>query len=68
MALDPGFRSFLTLFSNNSFGWLGKYDIGRIQRLCYYLDDLISRSTKINVKKRYRIRKAANRIRLKNAI
>ncbi|MDJ0688709.1 MAG: hypothetical protein QNJ41_09375 [Xenococcaceae cyanobacterium MO_188.B32] len=28
------------------------YDIGRIQRLCYYLDDLISRSTKVNAKKR----------------
>ena len=65
VALDPGIRSFLTLFSENSFGWLGQYDIGRIQRLCYYLDDLISRSTKVNAKKRYRYRKAADRIRLK---
>lgn len=65
VALDPGVRSFLTLFSENSFGWLGKYDIGRIQRLCYYLDNLISRSTKVNAKKRYRMRKAADRIRLK---
>jgi putative transposase len=65
VALDPGVRSFLTLFSENSFGWLGKHDIGRIQRLCYYLDDLIARSTKVNAKKRYRMRKAADRIRLK---
>jgi putative transposase len=65
VALDPGVRSFLTLFSENSFGWLGKYDIGRIQRLCYYLDDLISRSTKVNAKKRYRYRKASDKIRLK---
>ncbi len=65
VALDPGVRSFLTLFSENSFGWLGKYDIGRIQRLCYYLDDLISRSTKVNARLRYRMRKAANKIRLK---
>ena len=65
VALDPGVRSFLTLFSENSFGWLGKYDIGRIQRLCYYLDDLISRSTKESARKRYRMRKAADKIRLK---
>lgn len=65
VALDPGVRSFLTLFSENSFGWLGQYDIGRIQRLCYYLDDLISRSSKVNAKKRHRMRKAASRIRLK---
>lgn len=56
VALDPGVRSFMTLFSEASFGWLGQYDIGRIQRLCYYLDDLISRSTKTNAKKRYRMR------------
>lgn len=65
VALDPGVRSFLTLFCENSFGWLGKHDVGRIQRLCYYLDDLISRSTKVNARKRYRMRKAADKIRLK---
>ena len=65
VALDPGIRSFMTLFSENNFGWLGQYDIGRIQRLCYYLDNLISRSTKVNAKKRYRMRKAADKIRLK---
>ena len=65
VALDPGVRSFLTLFSENSFGWLGKYDIGRIQRLCHYLDDLISRSSKVNARSRYRYRKAADKIRLK---
>lgn len=65
VALDPGIRSFMTLFSEDSFGWLGQYDIGRIQRLCYYLDDLISRSTKVKAKKRYRLRKAADKIRFK---
>lgn len=65
VALDPGVRSFMTLFAENSFGWLGQNDIGRIQRLCYYLDDLISRSTKANAKKRYRMRKAADKIRFK---
>ena len=65
VALDPGVRSFLTLFSERSFGWLGKHDIGRIQRLCHYLDNLISRSTKVNARLRYRMRKAADKIRLK---
>ena len=65
VAVDPGVRSFMTLFSEASFGWLGQQDIGRIQRLCYYLDNLISRSTKASAKKRYRMRKAADSIRLK---
>ena len=65
VALDPGVRSFVTLFAEDRFGWLGTGDIGRIQRLCYCLDDLISRSTKTNAKKRYRLRKAADRIRFK---
>lgn len=65
VALDPGVRNFLTFFSENSFGWIGKNDIGRIQRLCSHLDDLISRSTLVKSKKKQRMRKAANRIRLK---
>ena len=58
-------RTFMTMFSEASFGWLGNHDIGRIQRLCYYLDNLISRTTKVNAKKRYRMRKAADKIRFK---
>jgi putative transposase len=65
VALDPGVRNFLTFFSENSYGWIGSNDIGRIQRLCYHLDDLISRSTKVKSKKKRRMKKAANRIRLK---
>ena len=65
VALDPGVRTFLTMFSESSFGWLGNHDIGRIQRLCCYLDNLISRITKVSAKKRYRMRKAADKIRLK---
>ncbi|WP_124974951.1 RNA-guided endonuclease InsQ/TnpB family protein [Aphanothece sacrum] len=63
VALDPGVRSFLTLFSPNSFGWIGNRDIGKIQRLCYQLDNLISRSTKVNAKTRKRYRKACDRLR-----
>ena len=65
VALDPGVRTFMTMFSETSFGWLGNHDIGRIQRLCYYLDNLISRTAKVNALKRYRMRKAADKIRLK---
>ncbi len=65
VAIDPGVRAFATLFSETSFGAIGDKDIGRIQRLCYYLDDLISRSTKQNAKTRYRYKKAMDRIRRK---
>ena len=65
VALDPGVRNFLTLFSENSFGWIGSGDIARIQRLCYHLDDLISRLTKAKSKTKQRMKKAANRLRLK---
>ncbi|GGA41850.1 hypothetical protein CYANOKiyG1_60380 [Okeania sp. KiyG1] len=65
VALDPGVRNFLTLFSENSFGWIGSGDIGKIQRLCYHLDDLISRLTKAKSKTKQRMKKAANRMRLK---
>ncbi len=42
---------------------IGGGDIGRITRLCQHLDNLISRSTKVNAKHRKSMRKAANRIR-----
>ncbi|NER01880.1 MAG: transposase [Okeania sp. SIO3C4] len=65
VALDPGVRNFLKLFSENSFGWIGSGDIGKIQRLCYYLDDLISRLTLAKSKTKQRMKKAANRLRSK---
>ena len=65
VALDPGVRNFLTLFSENSFGWIGSGDLGKIQRLCYYLDDLISRLTKAKSQTKQRMKKAANRLRSK---
>jgi putative transposase len=39
--------------------------MGKIHRLCYYLDQLQSRWTKVNHRKRYRYMRAARRIRLK---
>lgn len=63
VAIDPGVRSFISFFSEDCFGQIGKHDFGRISRLCFYLDDLISKMSKTNAKKRRQMKKAANRIR-----
>ena len=44
VSLDPGVRSFLTYFAEDSAGHIGKGDFGRIQRLCAHLDKLLSRA------------------------
>jgi putative transposase len=65
IALDPGVRSFLTGYDSEQVIEIGGGDLGRITRLCQHLDDLISRSTKVNAKTRRSMRRAANRIREK---
>ncbi len=65
VALDLGVRSFLTLFTEDSFGWIGSGDIGRIQRLCYYLDDLVSRISRSRAKQRQSLKRSADRLRLR---
>ena len=65
VALDPGVRDFMTFFSEDSFGWLGRQCINRIQRLCQHCDNLYSRATQEKRPLRRALRKAANKIKVK---
>ncbi len=66
ITLDPGVRSFLTGFDGYKFTEFGVGDMGRITRLCQHLDDLMSRISKCdNKRKRQQMRKAAGRMRTK---
>ncbi len=66
IALDPGSRTFVTGYDGEVVLEVGKKDIGRINRLCTHLDQLISQISKSQSKRqRYKQRIAANRIREK---
>jgi len=66
VALDPGVRTFQAFFSPDMAGVIGEHDFGRLVRLCHHLDSLIARySTSTRKQQRYRMRKAADRLRWK---
>jgi len=65
VALDPGVRTFMTFFSESSYGWLGDDSHLRIQKLCFQLDKLISQISKAPSQQKRRFKKAADRIRAK---
>jgi putative transposase len=65
VALDPGVRTFMTFFSERSFGWLGNDSNLQIQKLCFRLDKLISKISKAPSSQKRRFRKAADRLRAK---
>jgi putative transposase len=64
IALDPGNRAFLTGYDGENILEIGQGDIGRINRLCSHLDNLLSRAALSSSKRqRHKMRKAANRMR-----
>lgn len=71
VAIDPGVRVFSTFYGTDSCGFLGQGDFSRIQRLAYYLDDFISRMSKVTRKQKLgKMKLAAARMRekIKNLI
>jgi putative transposase len=65
VAIDPGVRTFATFYSTESCGFLGCADFSRIQRMAHYLDDLMSRATKVGKQKKKRMMLAGLRMRQK---
>lgn len=65
VALDPGVRSFITFLSETSFGKIGNKDIGRIYRLCYWQDLLVSKMSTSFGRSKRRMKKALQRMRFK---
>ena len=67
LSLDPGVRTFMTGYDSSGTVWeWGKSDMRRIFRLCKAADKLCGRAARENQhRRRYRIYKAAGRIRLK---
>ena len=66
VSIDPGVRTFATFYSPDCCGKIGTGDFSRIQRLCFHLDDLISRTrTENDRNRRNRMKKAQARMRWK---
>jgi putative transposase len=70
VALDPGVRTFMTFFSEDSYGWLGNDSNLYIQKLCFKLDKLVSQISKSPSQPKRRLKKAAGRLRcrIKNLV
>lgn len=66
VSIDPGIRTFITWYSStHGHGHFGKDDIRRIVRLCLYLDALVSLATRVNARRRKKLKKAQARLRQK---
>ncbi len=65
VALDPGIRTFQTVFSETMIGKIGTGDFARIYRLCLSVDKLVSRARKAKGLKRLALKRANKRLRWK---
>ncbi|MEG4851293.1 transposase [Microcoleus sp. B5-D4] len=65
VALDPGVRTFMTFFSEDSYGWLGQGSNLHIQKLCFRLDKLVSKISHAPSRQKRRFKKATGRLRCK---
>jgi putative transposase len=70
VALDPGIRTFLTFFSEDSVGWLGNAANIKIQKLCFDLDKIVSKISQAKCRQKKRLKLAATRLRgkIKNLV
>jgi len=65
VSIDPGVRTFATLFSPELAGKVGAGASSRIYRLCLHLDALYSKISVSKGKRKYSLKKAAERLRWK---
>lgn len=63
VALDPGVRNFVTFVSHATAGHLASDDVGRIYRMCHYLDSLISQRAKLTGSRKRNVGRAISRAR-----
>jgi putative transposase len=63
VAIDPGIRTFATLYAVDGAAKVGDGDYYAILRRCFALDDLISRISKATARKKRRLKKAADKLR-----
>lgn len=67
VALDPGVRTFQTMYSNELVAKVGNSDFSRIYRLCYLLDSLYSKRKKESTNK-YNVKLKRIRWKIKDLI
>jgi len=65
VALDPGVRTFMSLYSPEMYGKIGEGDFNRIYRLCLHLDKIYSKMSHSKCEQKKRLHRAAERLRCK---